>query len=171
MPLRVAKYNSVCYRVKQVVNALGGHALQRLTVSDAARELNISVQAIHGRINRGTIEYEKEDGRLYVFLPDETEGNQPQGNNVVNEVFNSYITSLKSEIESLKKDREARIEEARRKDAIIMSLTQRIPELEAPIEPPSEPSESSVTDSDTESRGVVPPDSHNRSWWRRIFTS
>ena len=145
--------------------------MQKLSVSDAASKLGISVQAIHGRINRGTIEHTREDGRLYVFLPEGEEGNQPQDNNVVNEVFNSYITSLKSEIESLKEDREARIEEARRKDAIIMSLTQRIPELEAPIEPPSEPSESSVTDSDTESRGVVPPDSHNRSWWRRIFAS
>ena len=160
---------SVCYRVKRVEHTLKGHALQKLSVSDAAAKLGISVQAIHGRINRGTIEHIRENGRLYVFLPEEETHDQHSDNAVVKEVFNSYITSLKSEIESLKEDRKSWIEEARRKDAIIMSLTQRIPELEAPSETTPEPSESPVTDSDTTSRGVVPPDQDRPSWWRRIF--
>jgi hypothetical protein len=143
--------------------------VQKLSVSDAAKELNISVQAVHGRINRGTIRHVKEDGKIHVFLPDEEIGNQRPHNNVVNGVFNDYITSLKSEIESLKADRELWQEEARRKDTIIMSLTQKLPELEASQEPTPEAPESSVKDSNTESGGVIPPETEKPSWWRRIF--
>ena len=152
--------------------------MQKLSVSDAAAKLNISVQAIHGRINRGTIKHTREDDRIYVFLPEETKEDQHSDNVVVNEVFNSYITTLKSEIESLKHDREVWIEEAKRKDTIIAQMNQtmgalihRIPELEAPSETTPEATEASVTDSDTESRGVIPPDQDRPSWWRRIFAS
>jgi predicted nuclease with TOPRIM domain len=94
-------------------------------------------------------------------------------------LVNDYITALKSEIETLKAhtkslehDREEWKEEARRKDTIIMALTNRIPELEAPPETPPEPSESSVTDGNGESGGVVvSPMRENRSWWRKIFTA
>jgi hypothetical protein len=139
--------------------------MQRLSVAEAAKALGISQQAVHGRIKRETIEHDTgEDGKIYVYV----EGNGVE-QGVVNSVVNDYITSLKSEIESLKKDREVWQEEARRKDTIIMALTNRIPELEAPSETTPEPSESSVRDSDTQSRGVIPPDAQNRSWWRRIF--
>src|SRR5215208_7117439 len=141
--------------------------VQRLSVAEAAQVLGISQQAVHGRIKRETIEHDRgEDGKIYVYVED---NGVAQG--VVNHVVNDYITSLKSEIESLKKDREVWIEEAKRKDTIIMALTNRIPELEAPSETPSEATESVVTDSDTTSRGVVPPTTQNRSWWRRIFAS
>jgi len=148
--------------------------MQRLSVAEAAKVLGISQQAVHGRIKRETIEHDRgEDGKIYVYVED---NGVDQG--VVNHVVNDYITSLKSEIESLKKDREVWIEEAKRKDTIIAQMNQtmgalihRIPELEAPSETPSEATEASVTDPDTESRGVVPPTPQNRSWWRRIFAS
>ena len=148
--------------------------MQRLSVAEAAKVLGISQQAVHGRIKRETIEHDRgEDGKIYVYVED---NGVDQG--VVNHVVNDYITSLKSEIESLKRDREVWIEEAKRKDTIIAQMNQtmgalihRIPELEAPSETPSEATEASVTDPDTESRGVVPPTPQNRSWWRRIFSS
>ena len=157
--------------------------MQRLTVSDAARELGISVQAIHGRINRGTIEHERVDDRIYVFLPEEETHDQHSDNIVVNKVYNSYITTLKSEIESLRHDREVWIEEAKRKDTIIAQMNQtmgslihRIPELEAPStdsgqapsETTPEATEAPVADSNTQSRGVVPPGAQ-KGFWRRIF--
>jgi hypothetical protein len=139
--------------------------MQRLSVAEAAKELGISQQAVHGRIKRETIEHDiGDDGKIYVYVED-----NGVDSDVGNHVVNDYITSLKSEIESLKRDREVWQEEARRKDTIIMALTNRIPELEASPETTPEPSESSVTDSDTQSRGVIPPDAQNRSWWRRIF--
>jgi len=146
--------------------------MQRLSVAEAAKVLGISQQAVHGRIKRETIEHDRgEDGKIYVYVED-----NGVDSGVGNHVVNDYITSLKSEIESLKRDREVWIEEAKRKDTIIAQMNQtmgalihRIPELEAPSETPSEATEASVTDPDTESRGVVPPTPQNRSWWRRIF--
>ena len=141
--------------------------MQRLSVAEAAKVLGISQQAVHGRIKRETIEHDTgEDGKIYVYVED---NGVEQG--VVNSVVNDYITSLKSEIQSLKADKEVWQEEAKRKDTIIMALTNRIPELEAPSEPTPEATEAPVTDSDTQSRGVIPPTPQNRSWWRRIFSS
>jgi hypothetical protein len=62
-------------------------------------------------------------------------------------------------------------EESRRKDAIIMTLAQRVPELEAAQEP-REPSQTVAGDAGVaESR---PPaegaqEAPERSWWRRWF--
>jgi len=141
--------------------------VQKLSVAEAAQVLGVSQQAVHGRIKRETIEHDRgEDGKIYVYVED-----NGVESGVGNHLVNDYITSLKSEIESLKEDREVWQEEARRKDTIIMALTNRIPELEASTETTPEPSESSVTDPDTTSRGVVPSNPQNRSWWRRIFTS
>jgi predicted transcriptional regulator len=142
--------------------------MQRLTVSEAAKTLGVSAQAVHGRIKRETIEHEVgDDGKLYVYIPDDD-----VDTTFNNTVVNNYITTLKSEIESLKADREVWQEEAKRKDTIIAQMTQtlqttinRIPELEAPLEPAEGPV-SHVTE---ESGGVVPPERENRSWWRRIF--
>src|SRR5215204_7660948 len=112
--------------------------MQRLSVAEAAKVLGISQQAVHGRIKRETIEHDRgEDGKIYVYVED---NGVDQG--VGNHVVNDYITSLKSEIESLKKDREVWQEEARRKDTIIMALTNRIPELEAPSDTTPEAPES-----------------------------
>jgi len=139
--------------------------VQRLSVAEAAQVLGISQQAVHGRIKRETIEHEKgEDGKIYVYVED-----NGVESGVGNHVVNDYITSLKSEIESLKHDREVWQEEARRKDTIIMALTNRIPELEASPESPPDAPESPPKDSDTQSRGVIPPDQDRPSWWRRIF--
>src|SRR5215217_8184392 len=144
---------------------LGRKLMQRLSVAEAAKVLGISQQAVHGRIKRETIEHDLgEDGKIYVYVEDNGV-EQSVGNSVVND----YITSLKSEIESLKHDREVWIEEAKRKDTIIMALTNRIPELEASPESPPDAPESPQKDSDTQSRGVIPPDQDRPSWWRRIF--
>jgi len=75
--------------------------MQRLTVSEAAKTLGVSAQAVHGRIKRETIEHEVgDDGKLYVYIPDDD-----VDNSFNNTVVNDYITALKSEIESLKADR------------------------------------------------------------------
>jgi DNA-binding transcriptional MerR regulator len=141
---------------------------ERQTIAEAAKKLEVTQEAIRARIRRGTIEHDKdESGKTYVYLTEDEAHNQQKDNTVVNGVVNDYITSLKSEIESLKADREVWQEEAKRKDAIIMALTNRIPELEAP----SEATESRESSTDKESRGVVPPEPEKRSWWRRLFAS
>ena len=146
--------------------------MERRTIAEAAKKLEVTQEAIRARIRRGTIEHDKDEaGKTYVYLTEVEAHDQTEDNTVVNGVVNDYITSLKSEIESLKADKEVWQEEAKRKDTIIMALTNRIPELEAPSEPTPEATESPLKDSDTQSRGVIPPTPQNRSWWRRIFSA
>src|SRR5215211_953026 len=124
--------------------------LERQTIAEAAKKLEVTQEAIRARIRRGTIEHDKdESGKTHVYLTEVEARNQQEDKAVVNGVVNDYITSLKSEIESLKEDREVWQEEAKRKDHIIMALTNRIPEIEAPSEPTSKATEASVTDRDT----------------------
>src|SRR5215212_2014516 len=96
--------------------------LDRLTVSEAAKRLEVSTEAIRQRIRRGTIEYEQdEDGKYYVYLHS-TEG-------VENPVHNN--DALQDHIDTLKRELELRNEELRRKDHIIAALTERIPAIQA----------------------------------------
>jgi hypothetical protein len=145
--------------------------LERATIAEAAKLLNVTQEAIRGRIKRGTIEHEKgDDGKTYVFLTDAESHAQHDPNGMANGMVNDYIEALKSEIADWK-------EEARRKDTIIAQMNQtmgalihRIPELEAP----SEPAEARVTDETAGGKGSsVPPERENgserRSWWRRIL--
>src|SRR5215208_7594846 len=44
---------------------------RRLTVHDAARTLGISEDAVRMRVKRGTLDAEREGGRLYVLLDDD----------------------------------------------------------------------------------------------------
>ena len=161
--------------------------MNRYSIAEAARALGVTQQAIHGRISRGTIQHERaEDGKQYVYLSDEEISEKRGENELHNGVINDYITSLKSEIETLKSymeslehDREEWKEEARRKDTIIAQMNQtmgalihRIPELEAS----PDVTESTERPSSEESRGDdVLPDTQNvsqrPSWWRRIFAS
>ncbi len=147
--------------------------MNRMSVADAARVLGVSVQAIHGRIKRGTLVYEKgEDGLTYVYI-DEREPVSSVENRVENGLYNRYIEALTSEIESLKQDRDEWRDEAKRHQTIIAQMNQtmgalinRMPELEAP----SEGTESPTTPGNGEEKAPVLPDTENRSWWRRLFT-
>lgn len=143
--------------------------LDRLTVAQAADRLGVTQDAIRKRIARGTIRHGKDhDGRLFVYLDtferasktyqDEAFKNDQDGNQ------DKYARNLEDQIEFLRQELE-------RKDAIIMSLTQRIPELEAS----SEPREAPLTASESAGKdGGVGEDeqqapSEQRSWLHRFF--
>jgi hypothetical protein len=72
---------------------------------------------------------------------------------------------MRDQIDTLKREVEDWKEEARRKDTIIMTMAQRIPELE----PASEPRESPTEAAEEPGKGDVPPQEEQRSWWRRLF--
>jgi hypothetical protein len=102
-------------------------AVERVTIAQAAKQLGVTQEAIRARIRRGSIESNKgEDGRIYVYLTEEE--------SVANGVSNDYINALKSQIASLEQDKEHLRDESQRKDAIIMSLTQRFPTPDQPQE-------------------------------------
>jgi predicted DNA-binding protein YlxM (UPF0122 family) len=50
-------------------------SVERLSVVEAAEALEVTRDAIHKRIKRGSVEYEKDkDGRLYVYVDTSTSG-------------------------------------------------------------------------------------------------
>ena len=75
--------------------------------------------------------------------------------------------------EELRREREARVEEKRRHDTIVLQLAQRIPELEAHRETTPEPRDAHDTASDGTDRGAVSPERQKpvqqRSWLYRFF--
>lgn len=167
----------------------------RLSVYEASQKLGISESAVRQRAYRGTLQSEKEpDGRLYVYIsPQAMIHNTPHNNTqrVVSDdsqtLRSDYIDALKSQIESLEADKvelqrdketleQDKVhlrEESVRKDHIIMSLTQRIPAIEASPDDSPEPRESAVTASEQQSKGTAPQESAKgeikRSWWQRLF--
>src|SRR5215216_3417305 len=119
--------------------------LDRLTVSEAADRLGITQDAVRKRIARGTIRHDKDhERRIFVYLDTfERESKTDQDNvqdgepNAVSDTDqDKYTRSLEDQIEFLRQELE-------RKDTIIMSLTQRIPELETTSEPRESPESTS----------------------------
>jgi hypothetical protein len=128
----------------------------KMTVQQTASYLGISAEAVRARIQRGTLEHTKEDGKVYVAM-DRPDGRRDERHNertadrtddrlhhhddvrtfdqtaLISEL-RDHNQSLRSQVEHLRGELEVRNEEARRKDTIIMSLTQRVPEVEAPAE-------------------------------------
>jgi hypothetical protein len=144
--------------------------LDRLTVAQAAAALNISQDAVRKRIARRTMSYDRdESGRVYVYLsPSETvhkTGQDTVQDDATKTVQDAYVRSLQDQIAFLRRELE-------RKDAILLNLTERIPQLEAP----PEPRESPQRVEDEPERAVPRPDAsgaqegtQHQSWWRRVF--
>src|SRR5215208_5688265 len=127
----------------------------KLTVAQAANRLGVTQDAVRKRIARGTIRHEKnKEGRIFVYLDTfETESKTDQDNErdaesktVSDADQDKYTRSLEDQIDFLRRELE-------RKDTIIMSLTQRIPELEAS----PEPREGHVTASEEAAEGTMAP--------------
>src|ERR671910_3018799 len=147
-------------------------ALDRISVAQAAHRLGVTQDAVRKRIARGTIRHEKDyEGRIFVYLDTlfERESKTDQGNGqgaesktVLDDDQDKYTRSLEDQIDFLRRELE-------RKDKIIMSLTQLIPELEAS----PEPREGHVTDTEEASKDTASPEqqepSQRRSWLHRFF--
>ena len=168
---------------------------RRLDLKAAAVELGVTSEAIRRRAKRGTLPSEKgEDGLLYVWVPDVSNGvhdvsdtgphsvsdggvhsvsdggvhagthDQDQGPRLPEallERFEDENGFLRQELERLHRELE-------RKDAILLTMAQRIPELEAA----PDPRESPQTSSEQQGSGTTHPDDggeEKRSWWKRFF--
>ncbi len=139
--------------------------VDRITVPEAADLLGITQSAVRKRIQRGTIQWDKdEEGRIYVYVDPseinlETEEDKTretaegQSQDYRLEVYREQVDFLRRELE--------------RKDAIIMSLTHRIPELE-PAPEPREAPETATEETAKGSSGASEPE-QRRSWLYRFF--
>ena len=141
--------------------------MYRVTVAEAAARLGVKEQAIRKRIQRGTLAHDKDDdGRVYVYL--DPEDRATGGGNGIDPGVSTLVQSPQEQIASLRQEAEDWKEEARRKDTIIMSLTQRLPELQAPVESPGGLQTASEGPTKGNPRGQQEP-SQRRSWWRQFF--
>jgi hypothetical protein len=141
---------------------------RRLTVHDAARTLGISEDAVRMRVKRGTLDAEREGGRLFVLLeadPTTEPTADPRA---------ELTAELRDRVRYLEGIITTRDEEIRRRDVIISQLTDRIPAIEAPASP--EPPEAPERGTDEQQgRGPIPEDaspqtpSERRTWWARWF--
>ena len=144
--------------------------MDRVTVVEAAARLGVKEQAIRKRIQRGTLAHHKDDdGRVYVYLNPEY-GATGTGNGV-DTGMSTLVQNLQDQIAYLRQEAEDWKEEARRKDTIIMSLTQRLPELEALTEPRA--ASADTTGKGTGKGSTAPLESQElsqrRSWPHRFF--
>ena len=154
--------------------------MDRVTVAEAAERLGVSQDAVYKRIKRGTIPWDKdEDGKTVVYV-EESNGSIGNSKSSTDESTDRLKTSTDSlgsssidvSVDVLVDELRDRVsfleEELRRKDTILMSLVQRVPELEAP----PEPRESREAASEAPGRGTLQEDSVTQekpSWWRRFF--
>jgi hypothetical protein len=150
---------------------------RRYTVTEAAEILGITVEAVRGRIKRGTIEHERTDEGVFVWIdadrpptssrPDE---DRPDDRTQLVEALKNEISHLR---EQLAAERDANSENRR----LLAAALERIPAIEAPEA--SESSESTGETSDTaaepQSTSEEPQEAtsrpQERSWWRRMFGS
>jgi hypothetical protein len=104
--------------------------VNRVTVPEAAEMIGVTQSAIRKRVQRGTIPWDKDaEGRTYVYLdPSETHlgaGGERTRDTPAGQTRDELLEAYRDQVEFLRRELEC-------KDTIIMSLTQRIPELEAP---------------------------------------
>jgi excisionase family DNA binding protein len=150
-------------------------ASMRVTVEEAAKILDVTVDAVRKRIERGTLRSEKVGKTRYVLVDDvmtqhdtdrtRQDPDQDADRTIHDSDMAALLASMQDQIDTLKQELEDRKEEGRRKDAILMTMAQRIPELEAP----SEPREAPVSPSDSDGKEEAPPEQEKRSWWRAFF--
>jgi len=131
----------------------GQDTRRRLTVTEAADALGVTVDAVRSRIKRGTIAHVRAGGRVYVLLGDDEgrpghdQGTDQggQGTTTPEDRTAELIATLR---EQLQAERQAHAE-ARR---IIAGLVERIPAIEAP----QEASEASETAQEEPERDRAP---------------
>jgi hypothetical protein len=129
---------------------------RRLTVPQAAQVLGISEGAVRGRIKRGTLRSHRESGTVYVVLegsPSAVHRDQSVGESTDQP---ELVEELRRTNELLREVITTRDEEIRRRDTIIMNMTEAMKALNPPApEDSSEARESDVSPGPTGELGEV----------------
>jgi hypothetical protein len=123
--------------------------MRRLTVAEAAEAMGITTDAVRMRISRGTLDSERQEGRVYVLLEDDAT-TDASGDTSGEALIASKDETIRVLREQLDQANEANRENRR----IIAALTSRLPAIEAP----QEPSEAPERAADATHKGDVPGD-------------
>jgi hypothetical protein len=160
----------------------------RVDVKQAAEVLGISSEGVRQRIRRGSLESEKDKGgRVYVWLDNGNVGSERRADVGTDAMDNGNAgsaqradvstdasedavrTRLEGEIEFLRQELATRDEEIRRRDAIMLNMTEGLKALN----PPPDARDARVTAAEDAGNGVVTPEpqepSERRSWLYRFF--
>ena len=132
---------------------------QRVTVDEAARHLGLTVDAVRKRVQREQIAYEKDEaGRVRIIL-DESETLQdisPDSAGQATGAHEELVEELRRTNELLREVITTRDEEIRRRDTIIMNMTETMKTLNPPApEDTSEARESPQSSGPTGELGEV----------------
>jgi hypothetical protein len=121
---------------------------RRLTVAEASEILGITVEAVRGRIKRGTLEHERDSGTVYVLLDADqpSTSHQPDDNRMQPDAPAAVTEELRDRVRYLERQVEEEREARRRADTILAQLSaanaeqaRTIRALEAPQEAPGAP--------------------------------
>jgi hypothetical protein len=143
----------------------GRQSGHRVTVDEAARHLGLTVDAVRKRVQRGQIAYEKDEaGRVRIIL-DEFETLQdtsPDNTGQNTGTHEELVEELRRTNELLREVITTRDEEIRRRDTIIMNMTEAMKALNPPA-----PEDSSEARESPESSG---PASGRGDTWDELDT-
>ena len=96
-------------------------------VGEAARELGISTDAVRKRIARGSLESDRPNGSVLVWL---NEGGTEAGREAQGEENEALVEVLQDQIAYLREQLETRTEELRDHRRLLADLIERMPELQ-----------------------------------------
>ena len=151
---------------------------QRVTAAQAAEILGVTVEAVRGRIKRGTLEHERHSGTVYVLLEagqaaNRTRPDTDRPNDRLQSDSAALISAKDETIATLRDQLEAERQahaEARR---LLMAALERIPPaIEAPRESPEaveEPSEGAEPRPYAGGLQEAAQPRPRTPWWRRVL--
>ena len=153
---------------------------RRLTVAEASEVLGVTVEAVRGRIKRGTLEHERDSGTVYVLLDADQPptGQQPADDQTRPDDRTGIVGELRGRIQYLERQVEEEREARRRADTILAQLSaanaeqaRTIRAIEAPQEAPEAAETAEEAPDRTEPRPTTggAQEGAQRPWWRRLI--
>src|SRR5215207_5659813 len=150
---------------------------RRFTVAEASEILGITVEAVRGRIKRRTLDHERTDKGVFVFLDTDQSDDRPRPDidQTTDRLQSNSATLISPKDETIATLRD-QLEAERQAHAEARRLLLAAPERNPPqLKVPSEARESHQTEDEQQGRGEPCPatvesqESIQRPWWRRVF--
>ncbi len=148
-------------------------ATRRVTLKEAADILGVSKEAVRKRVIRGTLRSDTgEDGRRYVYI-------DAGGDEAPTRERDALISEMQERLAFLERELDVRTEEIRRRDTIIMNMTEAMKALNPPAQHEPVEARESPEMVEEEPEGAEPRSAtggaheptqgaQRRSWWRRL---